>query len=114
MIKVVILWHKQYEDLEESMTDALENDKPQFVCLFIDNGLNILNYLTYGRLEGLYNSISKTSQTGMLLQHLLDERINESNDQKAVVSLYEVRSGNIGRLISLSPIHSNTHLQAVS
>uniref|UniRef100_A0A671R9J1 Transient receptor potential cation channel subfamily M member 4-like n=1 Tax=Sinocyclocheilus anshuiensis TaxID=1608454 RepID=A0A671R9J1_9TELE len=84
----------KYEDLEVSMTDALENDKPQFVRLFIDNGLNILNYLTYGRLEGLYDSISKTSQAGMLLQHLLEERINESNDQTCHVSLYEVRSGN--------------------
>ncbi|XP_016296375.1 transient receptor potential cation channel subfamily M member 4-like isoform X2 [Sinocyclocheilus anshuiensis] len=80
----------KYEDLEVSMTDALENDKPQFVRLFIDNGLNILNYLTYGRLEGLYDSISKTSQAGMLLQHLLEERINESNDQTCHVSLYEV------------------------
>uniref|UniRef100_A0A8C1A2E9 Histidine rich calcium binding protein n=1 Tax=Cyprinus carpio carpio TaxID=630221 RepID=A0A8C1A2E9_CYPCA len=80
----------KYEDLEESMTDALENDKPQFVRLFIDNGLNIVNYLTYSRLEGLYDSISKTSQVGMLLQHFLEERINESNGQTCHVSLYEV------------------------
>ncbi|XP_043109466.1 transient receptor potential cation channel subfamily M member 4-like [Puntigrus tetrazona] len=80
----------KYEDLEESMTDALENDKPQFVRLFTDNGLNILNYLTYGRLEALYNSISNTSQAGIQLQHLLEERINESNDQTCIVSLYEV------------------------
>ncbi|XP_026133083.1 transient receptor potential cation channel subfamily M member 4-like isoform X3 [Carassius auratus] len=80
----------KYEDLEESMTDALENNKPQFVRLFIDNGLNILNYLTYGRLEGLYDSISKTSQAGVLLQHLLEERINESSDKTCRVSIYEV------------------------
>uniref|UniRef100_A0A8C1LGJ9 Transient receptor potential cation channel subfamily M member 4-like n=1 Tax=Cyprinus carpio TaxID=7962 RepID=A0A8C1LGJ9_CYPCA len=80
----------KYEDLEESMTDALENDKPQFVRLFIDNGLNIVNYLTYSRLEGLYDSISKTSQAGKLLQHFLEERINESNGQTCHVSLYEV------------------------
>ncbi len=94
MIKVGIFCLKQYEDLEESMTDALKNDKPQFVRLFIDNGLNILNYLSYGRLEDLYNSISKTSQTGKLLQHLLEERRQESNDLTFHVSLYEVRSGN--------------------
>ncbi|XP_026133086.1 transient receptor potential cation channel subfamily M member 4-like isoform X2 [Carassius auratus] len=80
----------KYEDLEESMTDALVNDKPQFVRLFIDNGLNIVNYLTYGRLEGLYDSISKTSQAGVLLQHFLEERINESNDKTCRVSIYEV------------------------
>ncbi len=94
MIKVVIFGLKQHEDLEESMTDALQNDKPQFVQLFIDNGLNILNYLSYGRLEDLYNSISKTSHTGKLLQHLLEERRQESNDLTFHVSLYEVRSGN--------------------
>uniref|UniRef100_A0A8C1Q329 Transient receptor potential cation channel subfamily M member 4-like n=1 Tax=Cyprinus carpio TaxID=7962 RepID=A0A8C1Q329_CYPCA len=91
----------KYEDLEESMTDALENDKPQFVRLFIDNGLNIVNYLTYSRLEGLYDSISKTSQAGKLLQHFLEERINESNGQTCHVSLYEVRSGNGQILVSL-------------
>ncbi|XP_050979815.1 transient receptor potential cation channel subfamily M member 4-like [Labeo rohita] len=80
----------KYEDLEDSMTDALENNKPQFVRLFIDNGLNILSYLTYGRLESLYKSISKTSQAGTLLQHLLEERIEESNDETCDISLYEV------------------------
>uniref|UniRef100_A0A671KF03 Transient receptor potential cation channel subfamily M member 4-like n=1 Tax=Sinocyclocheilus anshuiensis TaxID=1608454 RepID=A0A671KF03_9TELE len=71
----------KYEDIEDSMTDALMNNKPQFVRLFIDNGLNILDYLSYGRLEDLYNSISDTSLAGTLLQHLLDERKNESSDQ---------------------------------
>uniref|UniRef100_A0A3P9C3T8 Uncharacterized protein n=1 Tax=Maylandia zebra TaxID=106582 RepID=A0A3P9C3T8_9CICH len=46
----------QWKDLEDSMTDALINDKPQFVRLFTENGLNILEYLTYGRLETLYRS----------------------------------------------------------
>uniref|UniRef100_A0A671KJD8 Transient receptor potential cation channel subfamily M member 4-like n=1 Tax=Sinocyclocheilus anshuiensis TaxID=1608454 RepID=A0A671KJD8_9TELE len=80
----------KYEDIEDSMTDALMNNKPQFVRLFIDNGLNILDYLSYGRLEDLYNSISDTSLAGTLLQHLLDERKNESSDQTCRVSVYEV------------------------
>ncbi|CAB1341312.1 unnamed protein product, partial [Coregonus sp. 'balchen'] len=41
----------RYEDLEDSMTDALINDKPQFIRLFNENGLNILDYLTYRHLE---------------------------------------------------------------
>ncbi|XP_016096270.1 transient receptor potential cation channel subfamily M member 4-like isoform X2 [Sinocyclocheilus grahami] len=80
----------KYEDLEDSMTDALMNNKPQFVRLFIDNGLNMLGYLSYGRLEDLYNSISDTSLAGTLLQHLLNERKNESSDQTCRVSVYEV------------------------
>uniref|UniRef100_A0A3Q3AY31 Transient receptor potential cation channel, subfamily M, member 4b, tandem duplicate 1 n=1 Tax=Kryptolebias marmoratus TaxID=37003 RepID=A0A3Q3AY31_KRYMA len=51
-----------WRDLEESMTDVLVNDKPQFVRLFTENGLNILDYLTYGRLETLYGSVAEGTQ----------------------------------------------------
>ncbi|CAB1341310.1 unnamed protein product, partial [Coregonus sp. 'balchen'] len=64
----------RYEDLEDSMTDALINDKPQFVRLFTENGLNILHYLTYRRLEGLYRSLSDSSLAYTLLQRRLTER----------------------------------------
>ncbi|KAG5262687.1 hypothetical protein AALO_G00277750 [Alosa alosa] len=58
-------------DLEDSMTDALVNDKPEFVRLFIENGLNILDYLTNGRLESLYRSVSDSSVVYTLLQRHL-------------------------------------------
>ncbi|XP_047428672.1 transient receptor potential cation channel subfamily M member 4a [Mugil cephalus] len=64
----------KYEDLEDSMTDALVNDKPQFVRLFCENGLNILDYLTYHRLESLYRSLSDSSLAYVLLQRRLSER----------------------------------------
>ncbi|KAM8722529.1 transient receptor potential cation channel subfamily M member 4a [Acanthopagrus schlegelii] len=64
----------KYEDLEDSMTDALINDKPQFVRLFCENGLNILEYLTYHRLENLYHSLSDSSLAYILLQRRLSER----------------------------------------
>lgn len=64
----------QYEDLEDSMTDALINDKPQFVRLFCENGLNILDYLTYQRLEGLYRSLADSLLAYVLLQRRLGER----------------------------------------
>ena len=66
---------KQYEDLEDSMTDALINDKPQFVRLFTENGLNILDYLTYGRLESLYRSVADGTLLYQLLQRHLMERL---------------------------------------
>ncbi|XP_061468754.1 transient receptor potential cation channel subfamily M member 5 [Rhineura floridana] len=45
-------------DLEEVMMDALVNDKPEFVKLFIDNGTNMYDFLTYSRLQRLYCTIS--------------------------------------------------------
>ncbi|XP_078136174.1 transient receptor potential cation channel subfamily M member 4-like [Sander vitreus] len=74
----------KYEDLEDSMTDSLINDKPQFVRLFAENGLNILDYLTYGRLESLYRSVAEGTVLYQLLQHQLAERLGtaaESNRQ---------------------------------
>ncbi|XP_077482466.1 transient receptor potential cation channel subfamily M member 4-like isoform X1 [Stigmatopora argus] len=65
----------RYEDLEDSMTDALVNDKPQFVRLFTENGLNILEYLTYGRLESLYQSVAAGTLLYQLLQRHLMERL---------------------------------------
>nr|XP_015818776.2 transient receptor potential cation channel subfamily M member 4 [Nothobranchius furzeri] len=61
----------KHEDLEESMTDVLINDKPQFVRLFTENGFNIHDYLSYGRLEELYCSVAK----GTLLYQLLQDHL---------------------------------------
>ncbi|XP_056627159.1 transient receptor potential cation channel subfamily M member 4-like [Triplophysa dalaica] len=89
LFKGNILW--KYDDLEDSITDALKNNKPQFLRLFIDNGLNILEYLTYGRLEDLYNSISENCLVNSQLQNLLGVRLNEASpNQPCKISLYEV------------------------
>ncbi|KAI4888581.1 hypothetical protein NFI96_021058 [Prochilodus magdalenae] len=87
------------ENLENFMTDALVNDKPQFVRLFTENGLNILDYLTCGRLEELYRSISDSCLTYTLLQRRLSERhgvtsastdcLKESRPAKGL-TLYEI------------------------
>ncbi|XP_029014783.1 transient receptor potential cation channel subfamily M member 4a isoform X2 [Betta splendens] len=66
----------EYADLEDCMTDALINDKPQFVRLFCENGLNILDYLTYGRLETLYRALPDSSLAYTLLQKRLMERLS--------------------------------------
>uniref|UniRef100_A0AAR2J673 Transient receptor potential cation channel, subfamily M, member 5 n=1 Tax=Pygocentrus nattereri TaxID=42514 RepID=A0AAR2J673_PYGNA len=49
------------QDLEEIMMDALVNDKPDFVRLFVENGVNLGEFLTYGRLQELYSSVSEKS-----------------------------------------------------
>ncbi|PWA29146.1 hypothetical protein CCH79_00006272, partial [Gambusia affinis] len=60
-------------DLEEVMMDALVNDKPDFVRLFVDNGVNLGEFLTYGRLQELYWSVSEKS----LLHNLLLKKYEE-------------------------------------
>uniref|UniRef100_A0A3P9JBU9 Histidine rich calcium binding protein n=1 Tax=Oryzias latipes TaxID=8090 RepID=A0A3P9JBU9_ORYLA len=64
-----ILWKDK--DLKDSMTNALINDKPQFVRLFTENGFNIRSYLTYKKLEKLYQSVP----SGTLLYQLLERRL---------------------------------------
>ncbi|KAM3855915.1 transient receptor potential cation channel subfamily M member 5 [Vipera latastei] len=54
-------------DLEEVLMDALVNDKPEFVKLFVDNGANIYDFLTYSRLQSLYCNISPKSLLCTLL-----------------------------------------------
>ncbi|KAJ7398184.1 Transient receptor potential cation channel subfamily M member 5 [Pitangus sulphuratus] len=83
-------------DLEEVMMDALVNDKPEFVKLFIDNGANIYEFLTYSRLQRLYCSISQKC----LLYELLMKKHEENkltlagltgqheNEQKEICPLF--------------------------
>uniref|UniRef100_A0A8C6NTU8 Transient receptor potential cation channel, subfamily M, member 4 n=1 Tax=Nothobranchius furzeri TaxID=105023 RepID=A0A8C6NTU8_NOTFU len=65
----------KHEDLEESMTDVLINDKPQFVRLFTENGFNIHDYLSYGRLEELYCSVAEGTLLYQLLQRYLVSKV---------------------------------------
>ncbi|XP_049916558.1 transient receptor potential cation channel subfamily M member 4-like [Epinephelus moara] len=91
----------RYEDLEDSMTDALVNDKPQFVRLFTENGLNILDYLTYGRLESLYRSVADGTVLYQLLQRRLAERLGTAvpvptsnlSDSPSRVATENIQSG---------------------
>uniref|UniRef100_A0A8C5SWV2 TRPM SLOG domain-containing protein n=1 Tax=Laticauda laticaudata TaxID=8630 RepID=A0A8C5SWV2_LATLA len=69
-------------DLEEVLMDALVNDKPEFVKLFIDNGANIYDFLTYSRLQTLYCNISSKS----LLHKLLFKKHNKED----IFTLHEV------------------------
>ncbi|KAA8595770.1 hypothetical protein FQN60_011061 [Etheostoma spectabile] len=61
-------------DLEEVMMDALINDKPDFVRLFVDNGVNLGEFLTYGRLQELYWSVSEKSLFHNLLLKKYEEK----------------------------------------
>ncbi|XP_008837419.1 transient receptor potential cation channel subfamily M member 5 [Nannospalax galili] len=60
-------------DLEEVMTDALVRDKPEFVRLFVDSGADMAEFLTYGRLQQLYRSVSPKSLLFDLLQRKHEE-----------------------------------------
>ncbi|XP_068832373.1 transient receptor potential cation channel subfamily M member 5 [Capricornis sumatraensis] len=60
-------------DLEEVMMDALVSNKPEFVRLFVDNGADVADFLTYGRLQQLYRSVAPKSLLFDLLQHKHEE-----------------------------------------
>lgn len=68
------------------MTDALVNDKPHFVRLFVESGLNILEYLTYHRLEKLYSSLSDCTPVYSFLQKRLQERMDVAASQNRLSS----------------------------
>ncbi|CAM5174068.1 unnamed protein product [Eretmochelys imbricata] len=56
--------------LEEPMRDALLGDRPALVRLFVENGLDLGKFLTWGRLGELYRGIPEAS----LLHQLLTRR----------------------------------------
>uniref|UniRef100_A0A8C8RP15 Transient receptor potential cation channel subfamily M member 4 n=1 Tax=Pelusios castaneus TaxID=367368 RepID=A0A8C8RP15_9SAUR len=56
--------------LEEPMRDALLGDRPALVRLFVENGVDVGEFLTWGRLEDLYGGVSEAS----LLWQLLERR----------------------------------------
>ncbi|XP_074193013.1 LOW QUALITY PROTEIN: transient receptor potential cation channel subfamily M member 5 [Rhinolophus sinicus] len=60
-------------DLEEVMMDALVSNKPEFVRLFVDHGANMADFLTYGRLQQLYQAVPHKSPLFELLQRKHEE-----------------------------------------
>lgn len=55
------------------MMDALVSNKPEFVRLFVDHGLDVADFLTYGRLQQLYRAVAPKSLLFSLLQRKLEE-----------------------------------------
>lgn len=53
--------------------DALVSNKPEFVRLFVDNGADVAEFLTYGRLQQLYRSVPPKSLLFDLLQRKHEE-----------------------------------------
>ncbi|TRY93569.1 hypothetical protein DNTS_016416 [Danionella cerebrum] len=92
-----VQWSAQ--DLEEVMMEALVNDKPDFVRLFVDNGVNIKEFLTFGRLQELYCSVSEKNLLHTLLlkrhQALATNRMSahphsEAGDRRPRFTFHEV------------------------
>ena len=55
------------------MMDALVSDKPEFVRLFVDNGADVADFLTFGRLQQLYRSAPPKSLLFDLLRRKHEE-----------------------------------------
>ncbi|XP_053120633.1 transient receptor potential cation channel subfamily M member 4 [Hemicordylus capensis] len=63
-----IVWEPSL--LEEPMRDALLGDRPALVRLFVENGLDVGQFLTWGQLEQLYAGAPEVT----LLHQLLERR----------------------------------------
>ncbi|XP_061445748.1 transient receptor potential cation channel subfamily M member 4 isoform X2 [Rhineura floridana] len=61
-----ILWEPSL--LEDPMRDALLGDRPALVRLFVENGLDIGQFLTWGQLEHLYAGAPEVSLLHQLLE----------------------------------------------
>ncbi|XP_068097225.1 transient receptor potential cation channel subfamily M member 4 isoform X2 [Hyperolius riggenbachi] len=93
-------------DLEDTMTDALVNDKPSFVKLFVDNGMNIMDYLTYGQLEELYSSVLDNTMLYHLLQRKHEERrdSNKGNHHHEYLPVDTVGKGHDFKLYEVAKV----------
>lgn len=70
------------------MMEALAKDKPDFVRLFVDNGVNLGEFITYGRLQELYCSVREKS----LLYELL---LKKHNERQAILHKARLKAGHI-------------------
>ncbi|KAK6051867.1 hypothetical protein COOONC_10628 [Cooperia oncophora] len=50
------------QDLHNAMMEALCHDRTDFVQLLLENGVSMNRFLTYGRLEHLYNTVLRTNR----------------------------------------------------
>uniref|UniRef100_A0A8D0EA41 Transient receptor potential cation channel subfamily M member 4 n=1 Tax=Salvator merianae TaxID=96440 RepID=A0A8D0EA41_SALMN len=69
-----ILWEPDH--LRDPMRDALLGDRPALVRLFVENGLDVGQFLTWGQLEYLYAGAPEVS----LLHQLLERRQGASSE----------------------------------
>ncbi|KAL8176217.1 UNVERIFIED_CONTAM: hypothetical protein K2H54_025951, partial [Gekko kuhli] len=69
-----IVWEPHL--LQDPMRDALLGDRPELVRLFVENGLDVGQFLTWGQLENLYAGAPE----GSLLRHLLEQRQGVSRE----------------------------------
>ncbi|CAA92726.2 TRPM SLOG domain-containing protein [Caenorhabditis elegans] len=61
------------QDLHNAMIEALSNDRIDFVHLLLENGVSMQKFLTYGRLEHLYNT-DKGPQNTLRTNLLVDSK----------------------------------------
>ncbi|VDO15571.1 unnamed protein product [Rodentolepis nana] len=84
-------WSKQ--TLESAMTDALINDRLEFVQLLLEKGLDIYKFLTDRRLEDLYlASYDSKNHFSRLFRKLIGDRYNLS--LKSIGNMLEQIVGN--------------------
>lgn len=59
------------EILEEKMFEAFSQDKVDFVKLLLEYGVNLKKFLTFKRLQDLYNCVSLISESCVCKRELI-------------------------------------------
>ncbi|XP_078514886.1 transient receptor potential cation channel subfamily M member 2-like isoform X2 [Lissotriton helveticus] len=79
-------WSWRAEDLYPVLTIALMEDKPNFVQLFLDQGVSLQKYVTRETLTHLYNTIEPT----FLFHQKLEKIKKDQNENQQGVNLHHV------------------------
>ena len=66
---VVYVDSSQKGELDDAMYMALINDRPDFVQLFLENGLSLKDFLTLRVMIKLYNEVSFVTKARGILHH---------------------------------------------
>ena len=84
--------------LEKRLEEALVNDRVEFVKLLMENGVSMHKFLTYKRLEDLYNQQEKPDYIPQHLTYLFDDVMpkNQRNSETESIKLIHV-----GRVVEL-------------
>ena len=71
------------------MFEALVDNRVEYIKLLIENGVSIKNFLTFNRLQALYNACGSNSTLHLIANDVI-RGVNHHHAQTRVYSLYEI------------------------
>lgn len=74
--------------LDVCMFEALVDNRVEYIKLLIENGVSVKNFLTFNRLQALYNACGSNSTLHLIAKDVI--RGANSHSQNRIYSLYEI------------------------